>query len=37
MQTSGVIKSCDEYVTIRQTLKKVYVEEGIVRGFYKGN
>lgn len=35
MQTSGVTSS-DEYVTIRQTLRKIYVEEGIVRGFFKG-
>jgi hypothetical protein len=40
MQTSGVtngVTKCDEYVTIRQTLRKVYVEEGILRGFFKGN
>lgn len=35
MQTSGVT-NCDEYVTIRQTLRKIYVEEGIIRGFFKG-
>lgn len=35
MQTSGV-NNCDEYVTIRHTLRKVYVEEGIIRGFFKG-
>lgn len=35
MQTSGV-GNCDRYETIRQTLRKVYTEEGIVRGFYKG-
>lgn len=35
MQTSGEI-NCDEYTTIRQTLRKIYVEEGIVRGFFKG-
>jgi solute carrier family 25, member 42 len=35
MQTSGV-KDCEKYETIRQTLRKIYVEEGIIRGFYKG-
>ena len=35
MQTSGVI-NCEQYTTIRQTLRKVYVEEGIVGGFFKG-
>jgi solute carrier family 25, member 42 len=35
MQTSGAV-NCDEYVTIRQTLQKVYVEEGVTRGFFKG-
>jgi solute carrier family 25, member 42 len=35
MQTSGV-QNCDKYETIRQTLRKVYFEEGIIRGFYKG-
>lgn len=35
MQTSG-IANCEKYETIRKTLKKIYVEEGIVRGFYKG-
>jgi solute carrier family 25, member 42 len=36
MQTSGVTNCEDEYVSIRQTLKKIYVEEGIRRGFFKG-
>lgn len=35
MQTSGV-GDCDKYETLRQTLRKVYLEEGILRGFYKG-
>jgi solute carrier family 25 protein 42 len=35
MQTSGEV-NCDEYTTIRQTLRKIYVEEGVVRGFFKG-
>ncbi|XP_070490466.1 mitochondrial coenzyme A transporter SLC25A42 [Chironomus tepperi] len=35
MQTSGVI-NCEQYTTIRQTLRKVYIEEGIVGGFFKG-
>lgn len=35
MQTSGV-GDVEVYTSIRQTLKKIYVEEGIVRGFYKG-
>lgn len=35
MQTSGEV-NCDEYVSMKQTLRKVYVEEGIVRGFFKG-
>jgi len=35
MQTSGVT-NCEQYTTIRQTLRKVYVEEGIVGGFFKG-
>lgn len=35
MQTSEV-ENCERYETIRQTLKKVYFEEGIIRGFYKG-
>ncbi|KAG5672650.1 hypothetical protein PVAND_002763 [Polypedilum vanderplanki] len=35
MQTSGEL-NCDQYTTIRQTLKKVYVEEGVFRGFFKG-
>lgn len=35
MQTSG-IGDCDHYNTIRQTLRKIYTEEGIIRGFYKG-
>lgn len=35
MQTSGVI-NCEQYTTMRQTLRKVYIEEGIVRGFFKG-
>lgn len=35
MQTSGITNS-EEYTSIRQTLKKIYIEEGIVRGFYKG-
>ena len=34
MQTSG-INGCDKYETIRQTLKKLYTEEGF-RSFYKG-
>lgn len=36
MQTSGVGENRNEYVTMRQTLYKVYHEEGIIRGFYKG-
>ena len=35
MQTSGV-GNLENYTSIRQTLRKIYVEEGIVRGFYKG-
>lgn len=35
MQTSGIANR-EEYTSIRQTLKKIYFEEGIVRGFYKG-
>lgn len=35
MQTSGV-GSCERYDSIRLTIKKIYVEEGIIRGFYKG-
>lgn len=35
MQTSGV-GDCEKYETVRQTLRKVYFEEGIIRGFYKG-
>lgn len=35
MQTSEV-ENCEKYTTIRQTLKKIYFEEGIIRGFYKG-
>lgn len=35
MQTSGEL-NCDSYTTIRQTLRKIYVEEGIIRGFFKG-
>lgn len=35
MQTSG-IDNFDKYKTMRQTLRKIYVEEGIVRGFFKG-
>lgn len=35
MQTSG-IDNFEKYETIRHTLRKVYTEEGIVRGFYKG-
>lgn len=34
MQTSGE-NGCDNYETIRQTLRKVYTEEGL-RSFYKG-
>lgn len=35
MQTSG-IENLDKYETIRQTLRKIYFEEGVVRGFFKG-
>lgn len=35
MQTSGVVNN-EEYTSVRQTLRRVYVEEGIIRGFYKG-
>lgn len=35
MQTSG-IDNFEKYDTIRQTLRRVYTEEGILRGFYKG-
>lgn len=37
MQTTGVTAHCvDRYLTIGTTLAKIYREEGIVRGFYKG-
>lgn len=37
MQTTGVTEKCkDEYLTVISTVKKIYVEEGIIRGFYKG-
>ncbi|CAO1411113.1 unnamed protein product [Diamesa serratosioi] len=37
MQTSGMaINNNDVYTSVRQTLVKIYNEEGIVRGFYKG-
>lgn len=35
MQTSG-IENLEKYETIRETLRKIYFEEGIRRGFFKG-
>lgn len=37
MQTTGVTPHCqDRYLTIGSTIKKIYYEEGIIHGFYKG-
>lgn len=37
MQTTGVTANCaDRYLTIGTTLSKIYREEGIIGGFYKG-
>lgn len=37
MQTTGVTVHCaDRYLTIGTTLSKIYREEGIIGGFYKG-
>jgi len=37
MQTTGVTPNCaDKYLTISSTIQKIYREEGIIRGFYKG-
>lgn len=37
MQTTGVMPNCtDQYLTISGTIAKIYREEGIIRGFYKG-
>jgi solute carrier family 25 protein 42 len=37
MQTTGISKHCvDKYLTISSTLRKVYKEEGLIGGLYKG-
>ncbi|XP_050070894.1 mitochondrial coenzyme A transporter SLC25A42 [Anopheles maculipalpis] len=37
MQTTGVTAQCaDQYLTIGRTLIKIYREEGLIGGFYKG-
>lgn len=37
MQTTGVTPECqDRYLTIGTTIRKIYYEEGIIHGFYKG-
>lgn len=37
MQTTGLRKNCaDKYLRVTSTIRKIYTEEGIVRGFYKG-
>lgn len=37
MQTTGISRHCvDKYLTISSTLKKIYTEEGLIGGLYKG-